>query len=64
MNAIGITATPYKMRTEPGPGNYDPPISGTFKRLSYSMSGVNDKFVKGTDRAWTTPGPGNYENCI
>jgi hypothetical protein len=52
------------MRTEPGPGNYDPPISGTFKRLSYSMSGVNEKFVKGTDRAWTTPGPGNYENCI
>ncbi len=52
------------MRTDPGPGNYDPPVSGSFKRLSYSMSGVNEKFVKGTDRAWKTPGPGNYENCI
>ena len=52
------------MRTKPGPGNYDPPVSGTFKKLSYSISGVNNKFVKGTDASWPTPGPGNYENCI
>ena len=64
LQAHGITASPFKMRTKPGPGNYDPPVSGTFKKLSYSISGVNNKFVKGTDSSWPTPGPGNYENCI
>lgn len=52
------------MRTKPGPGHYEPPVDGSFKRLSYSMSGINEKFVKGTDRNFTIPGPGNYENCI
>ena len=60
----GLTATPYKMRTKPGPGEYDPPLSGAFKKLSYSMSGMNEKVVKGTDGSWKTPGPGNYEDCI
>ena len=53
LNAFGITATPFKMRTEPGPGNYDPPVSGTFKKTLYSISGVNEKVVAGTDSAWT-----------
>lgn len=53
MNAFGITATPFKMRTEPGPGNYDPPVSGTFKKTLYSISGINEKVVAGTDSAWT-----------
>lgn len=60
----GITATPFKMRTKPGPGNYDPPTSGAFKKLSYSMNGINEKQVKGTDSAWQQPGPGNYDDCI
>jgi len=60
----GITATPYKMRTKPGPGHYQPPVDGPWKKLSYSCSGVNEKFVNGTERSFTIPGPGNYENCI
>lgn len=60
----GITATPYKMRTKPGPGNYDPPVDGAWKKLSYSMNGINEKWVKGTDRNFTIPGPGNYDDCI
>jgi hypothetical protein len=64
LSAHGITASPFKMRTEPGPGNYEPPVSGAFKKLSYSISGVNDKFVKGTDSSWPQPGPGQYDNCI
>jgi len=52
------------MRTAPGPGNYDPPTSGAFKKLSYSMNGINEKVIKGTDSSWPTPGPGNYDDCI
>lgn len=62
--ANGITASPFKMRTKPGPGNYDPPTSGAFKKLSYSMNGINEKMVKGTDSNWQQPGPGNYDDCV
>jgi len=60
----GLYATPYKARTKPGPGNYDPPVSGTFKKLSYSMTGINEKAVNGTDRSFNIPAPGSYDNCI
>jgi len=52
------------MRTKPGAGHYEPPTDGPWKKLSYSCSGVNEKFVNGTDSSFTIPGPGNYENCI
>jgi hypothetical protein len=52
LNAYGITATPFKERTDPGPANYNPPVSGAFKKLSYSVCGVNEKFIAGTDSAW------------
>ena len=52
------------MRTEPGPGNYDPPRSGAFKKVSYSMNGLNENVVKGAESSWITPGPGNYDDCI
>lgn len=60
--AHGISATPFKERTRTGPGTYNPPSSGHFKKISYSMSGVSDKFVRGTDRAYNTPGPGEYSS--
>ena len=62
--ASGITATPYKERTKPGPGEYSAATDAPFKKLSYSMSGLNEKTVKGTDRSWCTPGPGDYSDCI
>ena len=62
--AHSITASPFKERTKPGPGFYDPPSSGSFKKISYSITGVNNKFVKGTDSSWPLPGPGSYDNGI
>lgn len=48
---------PFKMKTDPGPGFYEPPVSGSFKNVSYSVVGftkvVIDEF---------SPGPGSYNN--
>ena len=52
------------MRTKPGPGEYDPPVSGQFKRTAYSISGLNKKFIEGTESKFKQPGPGTYEDCI
>ena len=50
--ASGLHATPYKMRTKPDPGSYNFPVDGPFKKLSYSMNGINEKVIKGTDASW------------
>lgn len=60
----GITASPFKMRTKPGPGEYAAPTDGPWKKLSYSVNGTNEKMVKGTDSSWPTPGPGLYDDCV
>jgi hypothetical protein len=52
------------MRTKPGPGEYNAATDGPFKKLSYSVSGTNEKVIKGTDGSWPTPGPGLYSDCI
>lgn len=46
---------PFKCRTEPGPGLYEPEKPKT--NIEYSM---RQKFVASIDR--NTPGPGNYED--
>ncbi len=48
---------PFKMKTAPGPGFYDPPTSGAFKKLSYSLTGIAHSTI---DK--TTPGPGSYNS--
>jgi len=48
---------PFKMKTDPGPGYYDPPTSGAFKKLSFSLTGISHSTI---DR--TTPGPGSYNS--
>ena len=45
------------MKTDPGPGFYDPPSSGSFKKLSYSLAGFGKEII---DK--TSPGPGSYNN--
>jgi hypothetical protein len=60
----GITGSPFKMRTKPGPGEYHAATDGPWKKLSYSVSGTNEKTIKGTDSSWATPGPGLYSDCI
>lgn len=52
------------MTTKPGPGLYQPPLSGQYKKLSYSIRGFNDAKIKGTEKSWLTPGPGEYEDMI
>ena len=48
---------PFKMKTAPGPGFYDPPASGGFKKVSYSLGGLSSFTL---DK--TSPGPGSYNN--
>ena len=52
------------MKTEPGPGQYNPTAdSQYFKKVSYSISGINDSVPKRGKRDESTPGPGSYENA-
>lgn len=48
---------PFKMKSDPGPGFYDPPTSGSFKKISYSLTGIAHSSI---DK--TTPGPGSYNS--
>ena len=49
LKAYGITASPQKGRTKPGPGEYNFTPDAPFKKLSYSMSGPSTTVVKGTE---------------
>jgi len=48
---------PFKMKSDPGPGFYDPPSSGAFKKISYSLAGTGNSTID-----MTAPGPGSYNS--
>lgn len=53
---------PFKCKTKPGPGLYDPKKSN-FQSLSYTISGVNEVLPKKSRmKELSTPGPGSYSD--
>ena len=56
---------PFKCRTKPGPGEYNPPSATPHKKLSYSIRGINETVPKAQrEKELNTPGPGAYSSMI
>jgi hypothetical protein len=54
---------PFKCRTRTGPGDYNPPTDGPFKKLGYSIRGINEVVPKKErEKELNPPGPGAYSD--
>jgi len=53
---------PFKCRTKPGPGDYNPDTDKPFCKLSYSITGMNEVVPKQSRmKEINPPGPGTYK---
>lgn len=53
---------PFKCRTKPGPGDYNPDADKPFKKLHYSITGMNEVVPKPSRmKEINPPGPGVYQ---